>query len=449
MRSLDWESLLKSHSAFEMLDEAERAMILADDVATERPYSEGDEILAQGDIGTSVYLIGRGNADVILEKPDGEKVRLYSIGKGELFGEMALIEDRPRAATLIAGNRTLVLEIKGDAFLALMRKNAEIAIVLLERMSRRLRITDGKITDQRFCDHDEAIALLSNRIDSALSSSDASLKASQTMYDQTSRRANEIIDSADRARNTMKWSLSTAAAVLALLGGFGLWDIKQMRSGVQADREAVAEARKDLETAQAGIRAQQAELQAKSDEVEQLLARVRKSADYVREFTRNAEAELQATALLEDVRQLRFTESTLNRLTGAVDRFDTPIVNDLASALTGFLVKGKPFHPALSPVLERDGLKNPDGRLFLTYYLALSALNEHGASDAFTRYKNGLEDMILLNADVLSPPAYAAEGDRALLKRVVSRSVTDSGERASRQAEVDDLMDLILRLKTP
>lgn len=456
MYTLGWEDLLRTHPAFEMLDDAERRTILDERVATERIYNEGELILHQGDLGHSIFLIGEGTADVRLEKPDDKHVIIYSIGRGELFGEMALIEDRPRAATLVAAEKTIVLEIKGEAFLELMKSNAEIGMVLLQRMSRRLRLTDSKITEKRLYQHDEALAILSHKIEAAIDTADAKLLASKTMYDQTTRRANEIIDSADRARNTMKWSISTAAAVLALLGGFGLWDIKQMRSNVQddrrlvqADRDAIDDLRAELEEKKADIENQQALLRAAQAEMEEQMTALRASAQRVRTFTENAEADQRAAVVLEDLRNMRFSDEMKDGLIAALEKFDARTVNQLSITFISLLRTRKAFHAQLAPLLEGERLRNPNGRLFLTYHLALSALSEGASTPAYQTHKSKLENAVLLSTTNLTRPSYVSSNSGRILKVSLSRTATGEAEKAARTTEVEELMTLIGLVKEP
>ncbi len=83
---------------------------------SERGYAEGDVIFRQGDPGDCVYVIQRGEVEVVREDGEGGTVVIARLGVGELFGEMALLTDAPRSATVRAATAVGVLAIDRAAF---------------------------------------------------------------------------------------------------------------------------------------------------------------------------------------------------------------------------------------------------------------------------------------------------------------------------------------------
>lgn len=97
-------------------------------------YATGDKVFGVGETGECLYIVKSGSVQItmfgtVLEtiKPEG------------LFGEMALIDGQPRSATAIAGEDTQVAKVDKDTFRALVRKNPDFALDVMEIMAKRLR----------------------------------------------------------------------------------------------------------------------------------------------------------------------------------------------------------------------------------------------------------------------------------------------------------------------
>jgi len=117
----------------------------------------GEKVFCEGDPGGRAFIIDSGNIEISRKKPDGSKLVLSILGHGDLFGELALIDDKERSATaealgdveLISLDRELFLQHTGmessqlrrvlSLFSARLRKTDELAMVLaFEKPSRRL-----------------------------------------------------------------------------------------------------------------------------------------------------------------------------------------------------------------------------------------------------------------------------------------------------------------------
>jgi len=101
----------------------------------------GDYVFREGDLGTEMYIIHEGQVE-ILNQVKGEERLLAVLEKGDFFGEMALLEDRPRAASARALTEARLLQINGSTFDQMLRDNPEIAVRMMRKLSRRLRETD-------------------------------------------------------------------------------------------------------------------------------------------------------------------------------------------------------------------------------------------------------------------------------------------------------------------
>ena len=100
----------------------------------ERTYEAGAVIVRQGDPGLGFFLITEGKVEVT---HDGHRVR--EMGAGEFFGEMALMEERPRTATVTARERTKCFQLVKWDFRALLKQDPDVAVRMLEVVVQRLR----------------------------------------------------------------------------------------------------------------------------------------------------------------------------------------------------------------------------------------------------------------------------------------------------------------------
>lgn len=138
-KSFNWQQLLQSHPVFLTLTEEELAMLLTDEVSQERVYPRGSVILKGGSEGDSVFLIGIGSAQVTLGGTGGPVFPLATLQTGELFGEMAVLERKPRSATVLAHDECLLLEIAGDEIRKLLAVHLEMQVKIYTIMRDRLK----------------------------------------------------------------------------------------------------------------------------------------------------------------------------------------------------------------------------------------------------------------------------------------------------------------------
>jgi len=98
-------------------------------------------VFREGDLGTEMYIIHEGQVEILGRVGEEDKL-LAVLEKGDFFGEMALLEDRPRAASARALTPARLLQINGATFDQMLRDNPEIAVRMMRKLSRRLRETD-------------------------------------------------------------------------------------------------------------------------------------------------------------------------------------------------------------------------------------------------------------------------------------------------------------------
>jgi len=123
--------LLRSVELFAGLDA--EALASVGDHATEVSYPAGRWIVRQGEIGTGFFLLISGRARVVRDDH-----LLAELGPGDFFGELALIEEHPRSATVVADTDTDCILFVAWEFTALLKEYPEMAIPLMNALIARL-----------------------------------------------------------------------------------------------------------------------------------------------------------------------------------------------------------------------------------------------------------------------------------------------------------------------
>jgi len=128
---------------FAGLSETDRATLAA--ATSVRRYRRGERIVTQGQTGDLLFVIVRGRVSVMILSPDGREVVLTTLGEGDHFGEMALLDDSPRSASVVASERSELAILTRQTFFDLLRTNFSLTRALLSSFSRRLRQANSTI----------------------------------------------------------------------------------------------------------------------------------------------------------------------------------------------------------------------------------------------------------------------------------------------------------------
>lgn len=110
-------------------------------VAQEHTYAPGQIIVTQGTPGQAFYMVLAGRVEILRDNNS-----LGTFGVGDFFGEMSLLDQAPRSATIRAVDETTCLMLSSWDFKALLEKHPSIAVKLLEVLSRRLRVADERMS---------------------------------------------------------------------------------------------------------------------------------------------------------------------------------------------------------------------------------------------------------------------------------------------------------------
>jgi len=110
-------------------------------LATERVWPRGRMIFQKGDAGSSMMAVLRGRVRISAVSADGREVTLNTINPGEIFGEIALLDGKPRSADATAVEETTLLVLERKHFLPFLRQNEDLYLRLLAVLCDRLRRT--------------------------------------------------------------------------------------------------------------------------------------------------------------------------------------------------------------------------------------------------------------------------------------------------------------------
>jgi CRP/FNR family transcriptional regulator, cyclic AMP receptor protein len=140
--------LLHRVPLFSTLADEDLAQVAA--VALPRKFGATEIVFREGDASDTCYVIRRGHARALREHPDGRSITLAQFGPGDIFGELAMLDDERRSATIETLEETEVLAILGHDMRRLLREHPEISVKLIVALGRRLRETNERLARQSF-----------------------------------------------------------------------------------------------------------------------------------------------------------------------------------------------------------------------------------------------------------------------------------------------------------
>jgi len=114
-------------------------------VVTRRNVPRGTIVIVEGDPTDSLYIIIAGRLKVMMSDTEGKEVILAMLGPGEYFGEMGLIDDSPRSATVMTVEVCELIVVTKREFKKILSENFDMAETVMRGLVRRLREADRKI----------------------------------------------------------------------------------------------------------------------------------------------------------------------------------------------------------------------------------------------------------------------------------------------------------------
>ena len=136
-------AVLKTVPLFTTFPEDQLRMLTM--VVTRKSAPRSTTIMAGGDPTDSLYIVLSGRLKVMMSDSEGKEVILSILGPGEFFGEMGLIDDEPRSATVITIEPCELLSIAKRDFKKALAENFDMTMAVMRGLVKRLREADRKI----------------------------------------------------------------------------------------------------------------------------------------------------------------------------------------------------------------------------------------------------------------------------------------------------------------
>ncbi len=109
-------------------------------------YVDGDIVFYQDDSADSAYVIMQGVAEIIVDTDSGPLVA-STLQQDQLFGEMALLNNAPRVATIRASGNLVVMKITSEMFLKLLSENADMSLDVMRQLSSKLAASHKHVSE--------------------------------------------------------------------------------------------------------------------------------------------------------------------------------------------------------------------------------------------------------------------------------------------------------------
>lgn len=127
----------------------ERTLAQVISMLVEERHAPGEEICREGDNGRSMYVVGEGEVVVCRQGEGDSQVRMVRLGRGEFFGEMALIDPQPRSATVVVEKQATLYALGCKDLYSLYQEDLQGYVMLMQNLcrelARRLRRADERI----------------------------------------------------------------------------------------------------------------------------------------------------------------------------------------------------------------------------------------------------------------------------------------------------------------
>jgi len=134
------KAFLRRMPIFTGIGESQLEMLAAGSVR--RSFPRGRSIVAEGETSQSFYLLLSGRAKVQRSDSEGKEVILAILGPGEFFGEMSLIDDAPRSASVITIEPCDFIAVNKESFKAMLASSTDMCLAIMRGIVRRLREAD-------------------------------------------------------------------------------------------------------------------------------------------------------------------------------------------------------------------------------------------------------------------------------------------------------------------
>jgi len=148
MNAADPIELLSRVPLFSELSREELERISS--VAVPRSFPSGVRVFHEGDHSDACYLVRSGDLRVTREHPDGRAIALATLGPGDIFGELAMLDGEARSASVETLAESELLALPAVDMRRLLADRPEISVKLIAALTRRLRETNERVARQSF-----------------------------------------------------------------------------------------------------------------------------------------------------------------------------------------------------------------------------------------------------------------------------------------------------------
>jgi CRP-like cAMP-binding protein len=136
--------VLRQIALFERMEPPKlKLLAMTSDRVTFRP---GQSMMRQGDDGDAAYVVITGTADVLVNTPNGP-LKVAELGAGQIIGEIAILVDIPRTATVEAQGELVALKVSKDNFLRLLNNSPQVGIEIIRVLAGRLENTTQQLRE--------------------------------------------------------------------------------------------------------------------------------------------------------------------------------------------------------------------------------------------------------------------------------------------------------------
>lgn len=135
--------MLQKIPLFSGLSDEDLALI--EQRAISRSYPKGSMVIREGEEAVSLYVISSGAVKVFMDNEEGKEIILNMLGPGEHFGELALIDERPRSASVMTTEASRFMVITKQQFREILAQNPDLAISIIRQLSARVRLLSDNV----------------------------------------------------------------------------------------------------------------------------------------------------------------------------------------------------------------------------------------------------------------------------------------------------------------
>lgn len=131
------KSILRGIPLFQLFDDAELDTLTGH--LDEEKYLAGQYVFKVGDEGGTMYIVSSGRVELFVEDKAGDRVSLSTVGAGEMFGELSLLDNKPRSATGKALENTTLIAIDREDLQIVVQRHPAAALDMMAALGRRIR----------------------------------------------------------------------------------------------------------------------------------------------------------------------------------------------------------------------------------------------------------------------------------------------------------------------